>query len=161
MSRSRVCQIYGCQGSGCKDGLNLCLAGHTSLGEQQQIDPFNGKDFGDLSEYLGFRHERKMTLKPQTNAEAKQFIRILKKLYKESKLTVSNFKQEVYRFLRAYRGTPHCTTKIASADLMYPSHKFPSGVTPCGHDFEELYQRDFKKMLMNGYRRQQEVCPNL
>ena len=41
-------------GNDCKDGLNLRLAGHTSVGKQQQINPFNGKDFGDLSEYLGF-----------------------------------------------------------------------------------------------------------
>jgi len=88
-----------------------------------------------------------MMLNSQGNVEAKQFIRILKKLCKESKLTVSNFKQEVYRinntdFFRAYRGTPqvHCTTNIASGDLMYPSHKFPSGVTPCEHHFKELYQ---------------------
>ena len=31
----------------------------------------------------------------------------------------SNFKQEVS--LCAYRATPHCTTKIAPADLVYPS----------------------------------------
>jgi len=92
-----------------------------------------------------------VTLNPQANAEAKQFIRILKKFYQGSKLTLSNFKQEVYRFLRAYRGTPHCTPKITSADLMYPSHKFPTGATPCEHDLEELYQGDFeKKMLMKG-----------
>jgi len=54
MSRSRMCLLYECQGSDCKDGLILRLAGHTSVGKQQQIDPFNGKDFGDLSEYLGF-----------------------------------------------------------------------------------------------------------
>ena len=67
-----------------------------------------------------------------------------------------NFKQEVYRFLSAYRATPHCTTKIAPADLMYPSRKFctrlPIGVTPRANDFEELYQRELeKKMQMKGY----------
>ena len=86
--------------------------------------PFNGQDFSDFSKYLGFRHRRKTPLNPQANAEAEQFMRILKKLYQISKLTGSNFKQEVYRFLRAYRATPHCTTKIAPADLMYPSRKF-------------------------------------
>ena len=83
-------------------------------------------------------------------------MRILKTLYQISKLTRSNFKQEVYRFLRAYRATPHCTTKIAQADLMYPSRKFrtrlPIGVSPREHDFEELYQRALeKKMQMKGY----------
>jgi len=83
MSRSRIYHLYECQGSDCKGELNLRLAGHTSVSKQQQIDPFNGKDFGDLIEYLGFLHEWEMTLKRQANAEAKQFIRILKKLYKE------------------------------------------------------------------------------
>jgi len=54
MSRSRICLLYECQGSDCKDGLNLRLAGHTSVGKQQQIDSFNCRDFGDLSKYLGF-----------------------------------------------------------------------------------------------------------
>jgi len=64
-------------------------------------------------------------LNPQANAEAKQFIRILKKLYKETKLTVSNFKQEVYRLLSAYRGTPHCTTKIGQQICCTPVTSFP------------------------------------
>lgn len=118
--------------------------------------PFIGKDFSDFSKYLGFRHERKTPLNPQANAEAEQFMRILKKLYQISRLTGTNFKQEVYRCLRAYRATPHCTTKIAPADLMYPNRKFrtrlPIGVVPRDHDFEELYQRDLeKKMQMKGY----------
>ena len=109
--------------------------------------PFNSQDFRDFSKYLGFRHERKTPLNPQANAEAEQFIRVLKKLYQISKLTGSNFKQEVFRFLRAYRATPHCTTKVAPADLMYPI-----GVTPREHNFEELFQRDLeKKMQMKGY----------
>ena len=117
---------------------------------------FNSQDFHDFSKYLGFRHERKTPLNPQANAEAEQFMRVLKKLYQISKLTGSNFKQEIFRFLRDYRGTPHCTTKVALADLMYSGRKFrtrlPIGVTPCEHNFEELFQRDLeKKMLMKGY----------
>lgn len=83
-------------------------------------------------------------------------MRVLKKLHQISKLTGSNFKQEVYRFLRAYRATPHCTTKIAPADLMYPGRKFrtrlPIRVIPREHNFEELFQRDLEeKMQMKGY----------
>jgi len=117
---------------------------------------FNRQDFSGFSKYLGFRHERKTPLNPQANAEAEQFMRVLKKLYQISKLTASNFKQEVYRFLRTYRATPHCTTKIAPADLMYPGRKFrtrlPIEVVCREHNFEELYQRDLeKKMQMKGY----------
>ena len=82
-------------------------------------------------------------------------MRVLKKLYQTGKLTGLNFKQEVYRFLRAYRATPHCTTKIAPADLMYPGCKFrtrlPIGVISREGNFEELFQRDLeKKMQMKG-----------
>ena len=109
----------------------------------------------DFSKYLGFRHEGKTLLNLQANAEAEQFMRVLTKLYQISKLTGSNFKQEVFRFLRAYRATPHCTTKVALADLMYSGHKFrtrlPIGVTPREHNFEELFQRDLDKMQMKGY----------
>jgi len=105
---------------------------------------------------LGFRHERKTPLNLQANAEAEQFMRVLKKLYQISKLTGSNFKQEVYRFLRAYRANPHCTTKIAPQDLMYPGRDFHTrlsiGVILRKHNFEELFQRDLeKKMQMKGY----------
>ena len=37
--------------------------------------------FRDFNKYLGFRHERKTPLNPQANAEAEQFMRVLKKLY--------------------------------------------------------------------------------
>jgi len=118
--------------------------------------PFNSQDFSDFNKYLDFRHERKTPLNPQANAEAEQFMRVLKKLHQISKLTGLNFTQEVYRFLRAYRATPHCTTKIAPADLMYPGRKFrtrlPIRVIPREHNFEELFQRDLEeKMQMKGY----------
>ena len=117
--------------------------------------PFNSQDFSDFSKYYGFRHEQKTPLNPQANAEAEQFMRVLKKLYQISRLTGSNFKQ-VYRFLRANRATPHCTTKIAPVYLLYPRREFrtrlPIGVIPREHNFEELFQRDLeKKMQMKGY----------
>ena len=78
------------------------------------------------------------------------------------RLTGQNFKQEVHRFLRSYRATPHCTTKLAPAELMFPSHKFrtrqPVGVIPRQLDFEELYQRDLeKKMQMKAYADNKKV----
>ena len=92
----------------------------------------------------------------EANAEAEQFLRELKKLYQISKLMGSNFKQEVFRFICAYRVTPHCTTKVAPADLMYSGPKFrtrlPIEITPHELNLEELFQRDLeKKMQMKGY----------
>ena len=62
----------------------------------------------------------------------------------------------MYRFLRCYRATPHGTTKLDQAELMFPGRKFrtrfPVGVIPRQLDFEELFQRDLeKKMQMKAH----------
>ena len=99
--------------------------------------PFNGQDFSDFSKYLGFHHKRKIPLNPQANAEAEQFIRILKKLYQISKRMGSNFKEEVYRFLHAYRATPHCTVKNISRYFIYTKYHFFSQNSTI--DISDLY----------------------
>ena len=139
----------------------------SSLGIPVSVDsdngpPFSGQEFEDFSKYLGFKHERKTPRNPQANGEAEQFMRVLKQLYQICRLTGQNFKQEVHRFLRSYRATPHCTTKLAPAELMFPSRKFrtrlPVGVIPRQLDFEELYQRDLeKKMQMKAYADNKKV----
>ena len=78
--------------------------------------PFNGHDLMNFSTYLDFKHERKTPNNPQANAEAEQFMRVLKKLYRICQLTGQVFRQEVQRFLRCYRATPHGTTKLATAE---------------------------------------------
>ena len=94
----------------------------SSLGIPVSVDsdnrpPFSGQEFQDFSKYLGFKHERKTPQNPQATEEDEQFMRVLKKLYQICMLTGQNFKQEVHRFLRCYRATPHCTTKLALAEL--------------------------------------------
>ena len=118
--------------------------------------PFNGQEFVDFSKYMGFVHELKTPKNPQANAEAEQFMRILKKLYQICHITGQTFKQEVHRFLRCYRATPHSTTKAAPAERIFPNRKFrtrlPSAITPVQMDFEEIFQRDYeKKMQMKRY----------
>ena len=43
---------------------------------------FNGHDFLNFSKYLGFKHEHKPPKNPQANAEAEQFMSVLRKLYR-------------------------------------------------------------------------------
>ena len=97
----------------------------------------------DFSKYLGFHQEWKKSLNLQANADAKQFMRELKTLYQISKLTGSKFKQAVYR------ATPHCTTNVALADLMYPVCKFctrlPIGVTPREHSFKDCSRKILRR----------------
>ena len=118
--------------------------------------PFNGQDFMNFSTYLGLKHERKTPKNPQANAEAEQFMRVVKKLCRICQITGQVFKQEVHRYLRCYRATPHGTTRLVPAELMFPGRKFrtrlPVGVVPRHLDFEELFQRDLaKKMQMKAH----------
>ena len=62
----------------------------------------------------------------------------------------------MHQFLRCYRATPHGTTRLAPAELMFSGRKFrmrlPVGVVPRHLDFEELFQHDLaKKMQMKAY----------
>ena len=117
MGRGRVRHLNQCLSGDTQAGQNLRLAWLTRLVSSDNGPPFNGKAFSDFGKYLGLRYERKTPLNPQTNAEAEQFMRILKKIYQISLLMRSNFKHEVYRFLGAYGATPHCTTKIAPVEV--------------------------------------------
>ena len=103
--------------------------------------PFNGHDFLNFSTYLAFAHERKTPKNPQANAEAEQFMRVLKKLHRICQQTGQVFRQEVHRFLRCYRATPHGTTKLAPAELMFPgrtfSHKVAGRSCPSATGFQK------------------------
>ena len=88
---------------------------------------FNGKEFRNLSAYLGLTHERKTPKNPQASSEVEQFMRVLKKLYRVCQFTGQVFRQEVDRFL-CYEATPHGFTKLAPAELMFPGHRFRTGL---------------------------------
>lgn len=106
---------------------------------------------GTSAHIWGFTYERKTPKNPQANGEAEKFIRVLKKLYRICQLTGQVFRQEVHRFLRCYRATPHGTTKLAPVELMFPGRRFctrlPVWVIPRQMDFEELFQRDLEKKM--------------
>ena len=70
--------------------------------------PFNSREFADFTNYLGFKH-RKVTPWPQANGEVERYMKTLKKVYR---------RQELYKFLRNYRATPHTTTGVPPATLL-------------------------------------------
>ncbi|XP_069189914.1 uncharacterized protein [Procambarus clarkii] len=39
--------------------------------------PFNGQDFVNFAEHIGFRHRREMPLHPQANGEVERFMQLL------------------------------------------------------------------------------------
>ena len=89
--------------------------------------PFNGTDFKNFAEHLGFQHRKITPLWPRANGEAERFMTTLEKCIRAATVEHKNWKQELNKFLRQYRATPHSTT----------------GISPC----EALNQRKLKTTL--------------
>nr|XP_039269965.1 uncharacterized protein LOC120344719 [Styela clava] len=56
---------------------------------------------------------------PRGNAQAENFMKPLNKAIKTATVEGKSWKQELYKFLRNYRATPHVTTHKAPAELLY------------------------------------------
>ncbi|XP_041471843.1 uncharacterized protein K02A2.6-like [Lytechinus variegatus] len=81
--------------------------------------PFNGAEFNQFANYLGFRHRKVTPRWPQANGEVERFMKTLKKVYRCAIAERKCWKQEIYKFLRNYRATPHSTTGVPPATLLF------------------------------------------
>ena len=77
-------------------------------------------------------------------------MRTVKKVVKTAKLEHKNYKQELNRLLRNYRATPHSTTRVAPATVLFGrpmKTKLPEMSTPCSdHEIRERDQTAKAKM---------------
>ena len=107
--------------------------------------PFNGKDFKSFAKDLGFKH-RKITPKwPRANGEVERFVRTVKKTVRVAKLKRKNRQQELNKFLRNYRSTPHTTTRVPPATALFGrpvKTKLPEVMKSTAD--HEMRQRDHK-----------------
>lgn len=81
--------------------------------------PFQSSEFKLFSAQLGFRHRKITPYWPRANAEVERFMRTAKKVVKTATIENKDWKQELNCFLRNYRATPHSTTGIAPAKLLF------------------------------------------
>ena len=91
--------------------------------------PFNAEDFDNYLKQNGIRH-RKITLYwAQANAEVERFMRTLGKAARTGHTEERRWKDELDSFLLNYRWTPHSTTGISPAELLFNQkirNKLPS-----------------------------------
>lgn len=80
--------------------------------------PFNGHEFSNFAEYLGFHHRKITPVWPKANGEAERFMRSLKKCVTTAHTEHKNWKQELFKFLRQYRATPHSTTNLSPCEAL-------------------------------------------
>ena len=81
--------------------------------------PFNGEEYRWYGEALGIKLKFSTLLWPQGNAEAERFMKPLAKVLKTAKITQRPWKQELQRFLLQCRTTPHCSTGVPPAELLF------------------------------------------
>ena len=68
---------------------------------------------------IGVTHTTSTTLWPQWNVEVEAFMKPLGKAITTATLEHRPWQQELSKFLLHYRSTPHSTTKVLPAQLLY------------------------------------------
>ena len=81
--------------------------------------PFFSREFYEFLLETGVNHKCITPLWPQANGQAERFMPSLTKIAKTAILERKDWKIETYKFLAAYRNTPHPSTKVAPSDMMF------------------------------------------
>lgn len=74
------------------------------------------------------KHRKITPLWPRANAICERFMRNINRVMKNSKVNHSNWREELNLFLSHYRATPHDSTGVAPAKLMFKSQSSSSGL---------------------------------
>ena len=80
---------------------------------------FNAEDFKKWMKLIGCHHQKITPLWPRANGEAEHFMRTIEKAIRAAVIEKGSWKQELYKFLRHYRATPHGTTGKSPREMLY------------------------------------------
>ena len=103
--------------------------------------PFNSSEFRKYAAKLGFKHRRIIPLAPWSNGTAEKFMQSLGKVVKIAHADRKNWRHELTKFLRAYRGTPHSMTGVTPASLMFNGRPFRTTLPTIQEGEEQVSQR--------------------
>ena len=106
---------------------------------------FISKDFADYLEMQGIKHRKVTPLWPQANGEVERQNRSLLKRLKISQIEKKDWKEELSDYLIMYRTTPHSTTGISPAELLF-KRKIRTRLPEIDYyDYDDLEVRDRDK----------------
>jgi hypothetical protein len=101
----------------------LSLVGIPKVIKSDNGPPFNGARFGEYAAYLGFKHRKVTPLHPIANGQAESFMKNLGRVIRSANTMDRDWRQVLNEFLRNYRSTPHSTTGVAPAVLLYGENR--------------------------------------
>ena len=84
---------------------------------------------------------------PKANSESERFMRTIQKTLRAAHLENKDWKQELFLFLRNYRATPHSTTGVSPAELLFGRNmnvKIPE-LVPTSPSRSQFADTDLKK----------------
>ena len=81
--------------------------------------PFNSAEFRRFANYLGFKHRKVTPYWPRANGQVERVMRTLKKAIRTANAEGRSWKQELQKFLRNYRATPHSSTNVAPYTALF------------------------------------------
>ena len=116
--------------------------------------PYNSEAFKQFAHWMSFEHTKKTPYTPWANGMVENFMKNLGKVIQTTKEEKLNWRQELQRFLRAYRATPHSMTHMSPAALSFNGRKYktrlptPSSKTVLVFDDEVRKQDKFAKVKM-------------
>ena len=112
--------------------------------------PFNSKTFSDYCKFMGIRHTTITPLHPRANGLVENFNKMINKVTRTSSIERKCWKQELFKFLRNYRATPHITTGRCPADLLFQTRTYRVRLPELSkfqNDDNQIRERDAKKKL--------------
>ena len=104
--------------------------------------PFNGEEFASYCKHQGIKHQPATPGSPWVIGIAEVFNKSLLKVRKAACNARVPFQEELNRFLRAYRDTPHSSTGASPASLLLRAGKFTRLPEIGGKEVNEAQVRD-------------------
>lgn len=81
--------------------------------------PFNSEEFAKFCAIYGIKHRLITLYWPRANGEIEQFNRNLTKVIRNADVSGIPWQRELNFFLGSYRTTPHCSTGVPPASLIF------------------------------------------
>lgn len=108
--------------------------------------PFQGHEFQEYLRSMGVKHVKITPYWPRANGMVERFMRNLNKVLRNSKVTGIHWRDELDRFLRNYRNTPHESTGVSPASLMFKTTSISTRLPHSAKAVESLNKK-FVRMI--------------
>jgi len=102
--------------------------------------PFSSYKFAELAKKWGFQHRKITPYWPRANAETESFMKKLGKTLRVAALSKTKRHEAIQAFMRVYNETPHSTTRVAPALLMF-GHTNTSGIPAITLSADQLKEK--------------------